>query len=129
MEEDANELDEIIVIGYGSQKKSNITGAISSVTASELADQPILRVDQTLQGRTTGVVVAANSGQPGSSSTVLVRGITSLNGGANQPLWVIDGVVVDNGGIDPSDLRTRWSQKSFNDKITSLRARADGGKW
>ena len=107
--EDANELDEVVVIGYGSQKKSNITGAISSINATDLEGQPIQRVDQTLQGRTTGVVVAANSGQPGSSSTVLVRGITSLNGGANQPLWVVDGVVVDNGGIgylSPSDIES-----------------------
>ena len=109
LSEDAESLEEIIITGYGSQRKSVVTGAISSIKSEDLKDQPILRVDQTLQGRTTGVVVAANSGQPGSSATVRVRGITSLNNGANDPLWVVDGVVVDNGGIgylNPSDIES-----------------------
>ena len=92
-----NQLDEIVVVGYGTQKKSVITGAISGVKQSELEDLPITRVEQTLQGRVSGVTIAANSGQPGSSSTVRVRGITTL--GNNEPLWVVDGVVVDAGGI------------------------------
>ncbi len=107
--EDTNKLDEVIITGYGSQKKSVVTGAISSIKSKEIEDMPILRADQTLQGRATGVTVAANSGQPGSSSTVRVRGITSLNDGANQPLWVVDGVVVDNGGmgyLNPSDIES-----------------------
>lgn len=99
LEEDASKLDEVVIIGYGSQKKSVVTGAISSIKSSELKDVPILRVDDALQGRVSGVVVAANSGQPGSSATVLVRGLTSLNSGANEPLWVVDGVVVDKGGL------------------------------
>jgi len=99
LKEDMNKLDEVVIIGYGSQKKSVVTGAISSIKGKELEDVPILRVDDALQGRTSGVVVAANSGQPGSSATVRVRGITSLNDGANEPLWVVDGVVVDKGGI------------------------------
>ena len=92
-------LEEVVVVGYGSQKKSVVTGAISSVKAKDLEGLPIPRIEQSLQGRTSGVVVAANSGQPGSSATVRIRGITSLNDGANDPLWVVDGVVVDNGGI------------------------------
>lgn len=99
LDEDTNKLDEVVIIGYGSQKKSVVTGAISSIKGSELEEVPILRVDDALQGRTSGVVVAANSGQPGSSATVRVRGITSLNDGANEPLWVVDGVVVDKGGL------------------------------
>jgi len=94
-----SDLDEVIIVGYGSQKKSVVTGAISSIKAKDLEALPILRVDEALQGRTSGVTVAANSGQPGSSSTVRVRGITSLNDGANDPLWIVDGVVIDNGGI------------------------------
>jgi TonB-linked SusC/RagA family outer membrane protein len=90
-------LDEVVVVGYGTQKKSVVTGAISGVKQSELEDLPITRVEQTLQGRVSGVTIAANSGQPGSSSTVRVRGITTL--GSNEPLWVVDGVVVDSGGI------------------------------
>ncbi len=92
-------LDEIVIVGYGSQKKSVVTGSISTIGAKELKDVPVQRVDQALQGRTSGVVVASNSGQPGSSATVRVRGITSLSDGANQPLWVVDGVIVDAGGI------------------------------
>jgi TonB-linked SusC/RagA family outer membrane protein len=92
-----NQLDEIVVIGYGTQKKSVVTGAISGVKQSELEDLPITRVEQTLQGRVSGVTIAANSGQPGSSSTIRVRGITTL--GNNEPLWVVDGIVIDSGGI------------------------------
>ena len=97
MDEDTSLLDEVVVVGYGTQKKSVITGAISGVKQTELEDLPITRVEQTLQGRVSGVTIAATSGQPGSNSTVRVRGITTL--GFNEPLWVVDGVVVDTGGI------------------------------
>ena len=97
MDEDTSLLDEVVVVGYGTQKKSVITGAISGVKQTELEDLPITRVEQTLQGRVSGVTIAATSGQPGSNSTVRVRGITTL--GFNEPLWVVDGVVVDSGGI------------------------------
>jgi TonB-linked SusC/RagA family outer membrane protein len=90
-------LTETVVVGYGIQKKSVVTGAISSVRASDIESQPVTRIEQVLQGRTSGLTVAASSGQPGSASSVRVRGITSFNN--NNPLWVIDGVVVDNGGI------------------------------
>ncbi len=98
--ENAESLDEVVVIGYGTQKKSVVTGAISSVKAEELENLPVERVEQALQGRVSGVVIAANSGQPGSASTVRVRGITTFDTyGGNNPLWVIDGVIVDSGGI------------------------------
>ena len=97
MDIDIQSLEEVVVTGYGTQKKSVVTGAISSIKASDLESMPINRVEQALQGRTSGLTIAANSGQPGSSATVRVRGITSLNN--NDPLWVVDGVVVDNGGI------------------------------
>ncbi len=97
LSEDTESLDEVVVVGYGTQKKSVVTGAISSVKAEDLEGLPVERVEQALQGRVSGVVIAADAGQPGSSSTVRVRGITTL--GNNNPLWVIDGVVVDAGGI------------------------------
>jgi TonB-linked SusC/RagA family outer membrane protein len=90
-------LNETVVVGYGVQKKSVVTGSISSVRAADLENQPVTRPEQALQGRTAGVTIAANSGQPGSASAVRVRGLTSFNN--NNPLWVVDGVVVDNGGI------------------------------
>ena len=97
LEEDSAALDEVVVVGYGTQKKSVVTGSISSVKASELENLPNNRIEQSLQGRTSGITIAANSGQPGSSSTIRVRGITSF--GNNEPLWVVDGVIVDAGGI------------------------------
>lgn len=90
-------LDEVVVVGYGTQKKSNVSGAISSIKSRDLENVPNGRIEQTLQGRVSGVTVLQNSGQPGSSSTIRVRGITTFNN--NNPLWVVDGVVVDAGGI------------------------------
>lgn len=94
---ESQSLNEVVVVGYGTQKKSVVTGAISSIKASDLEDLPITRVEQSLQGRVSGLTIAANSGQPGSSATIRVRGITTF--GNNEPLWVVDGVVVDAGGI------------------------------
>ena len=94
---DISTLTELVVVGYGTQKKSVVTGAISSVKAEDLETLPITRVEQALQGRVSGLTIASSSGQPGSAATVLVRGLTTLNN--NSPLWVVDGVVVDGGGI------------------------------
>lgn len=100
LSEDLQSLEEVVVVGYGTQKKSVVTGAISSVKAKDLETIPNGRVEQTLQGRVSGVTIAANSGQPGSSSTVRVRGLTTFDTyGGNNPLWVVDGVIVDSGGI------------------------------
>jgi TonB-linked SusC/RagA family outer membrane protein len=90
-------LQEVVVVGYGTQRKSNVTGAISSVKARELENVPNGRIEQALQGRVSGVTIMQNSGQPGSASTIRVRGITTFNN--NNPLWVVDGVVIDAGGI------------------------------
>lgn len=94
-------LQEVVVVGYGTQKKSVNTGAISSVKAKDLEKIPNGRVEQALQGRVSGVTIAANSGQPGAPSTVRVRGITTFDSdqGGNNPLWVVDGVIIDSGGI------------------------------
>ncbi|NEW80043.1 MAG: TonB-dependent receptor [Gelidibacter sp.] len=100
LSEDTQSLDEVVVVGYGTQKKSVVTGAISSVKAEELENLPVERVEQALQGRVSGVVIAANSGQPGAASTVRVRGLTTFDTyGGNNPLWVVDGVIVGSGGI------------------------------
>ncbi|MEO6077847.1 MAG: TonB-dependent receptor plug domain-containing protein, partial [Candidatus Andersenbacteria bacterium] len=97
LNESNESLDEVVVVGYGTQKKSVVTGAISSIKQSDLEDLPVTRIEQSLQGRVSGLTIAANSGQPGSSSTIRIRGITTF--GNNEPLWVVDGVVVDAGGI------------------------------
>src|ERR1700754_195753 len=97
----ASKLDEVVVVGYGTQKKSVVTGAISSVRAADLEEQPVVRVEQSLQGRTSGLTISSNSGQPGSAATVRLRGFTTFGKGVgkNDPLWVVDGVIVDAGGI------------------------------
>nr|WP_314897536.1 TonB-dependent receptor [uncultured Flavobacterium sp.] len=92
-------LQEVVVVGYGTQKKSVVTGAISSVRAKDLEKVPNGRIEQALQGRVSGVTIAASSGQPGASSTIRIRGVTTFGEGGNDPLWVVDGVVVDAGGI------------------------------
>ncbi|WP_292009185.1 TonB-dependent receptor [Chryseobacterium sp.] len=98
-------IEEVVMIGYGTQKKSNVTGAISSIKASDLEDVPAGRPEQVLQGRAAGVSVISNSGQPGSTATIRVRGITSFGAGSNDPLWVVDGIVVDNiGWLNQSDI-------------------------
>ncbi|WP_207511113.1 SusC/RagA family TonB-linked outer membrane protein [Longitalea luteola] len=92
-------LDEVVVVGYGTQKKKVVTGAISTVKAKDLENVPSNRIEQALQGRVSGVTIAQNNGQPGSASTIRVRGFTTFGEGGNNPLWVVDGVVVDQGGI------------------------------
>ncbi|HVZ95961.1 MAG TPA: SusC/RagA family TonB-linked outer membrane protein, partial [Chitinophagaceae bacterium] len=97
-----NTLNEVVIIGYGTQRRQDVNGAVSSVSAKELANIPQPTVDQMLQGRAAGVTVTANSGQPGSAISVHIRGITSFSGA--EPLYVIDGVAID--GNAPSQLST-----------------------
>ncbi|MNQ16512.1 Vitamin B12 transporter BtuB [compost metagenome] len=96
---ESQSLNEVVVVGYGTQKKAVVTGAISSVKAADLEKVPNGRVEQALQGRVAGVTIASSSGQPGSASTIRIRGITTFGDGGNNPLWVVDGNVVDAGGI------------------------------
>lgn len=86
----------MVVTGYGVQKRSNISGAVGTVEAKEIADRPIMRVEQALQGRMAGVQVAQNSGSPGSGLTVRVRGVGTVNNA--DPLYIVDGIPVD--GLD-----------------------------
>jgi TonB-linked SusC/RagA family outer membrane protein len=97
MEVDVAELDEVIITGYGTQKKSVVTGSISKVKSDDLIDMPVIRIEQSLQGRTSGVRVTSNSGQPGEGATVRIRGTSSINN--SEPLYVVDGVPI-GGGID-----------------------------
>ena len=103
LEDDAEMLEETVVIGYGVQKKSVVTASISSVTEDDLKVQSQTRVDNMLQGMTSGVQVTQNSGAPGASSTVVVRGISSINHAS--PLYIVDGMPA--GSIDyinPNDI-------------------------
>ena len=89
-----NVLQEVVAIGYGTMKKSDLTGAVGSVSGKQLKVAPVSRVDQALQGRLAGVTVNANSGQPGADPTVRVRGVGTINNSA--PIYVVDGLITDN---------------------------------
>lgn len=91
LQEDAQNLDEVVVVGYGSQKESKITGAVEVVNAEELEDAVFNSVDQMLQGRAAGVQITSASGEPGAAPRVRIRGNTSINANSN-PLWVVDGI-------------------------------------
>lgn len=92
MVNDLEKLNEVVVIGYGTSKRKDINGAVSSIKASEIQDKPFVSIDQALVGKAAGVNVTQNSGTPGGGISVQIRGITSING--NEPLYVIDGTPV-----------------------------------
>ena len=103
MTEDTETLDELVVIGYGVQKKSSVTGAISQVKSEDMENRTITNAPQALQGKTAGVQLIAGSSAPGSAPTVRVRGFSSNQ--ASDPLYVVDGVrLEDISGIDPNDI-------------------------
>ena len=104
-----NTLDEVVVIGYGTQRKSDLTGSVSSVSSEDIAAVPVARVDQALQGRASGVQVTQTSGAPGAGTVIRVRGGNSITG-SNEPLWVIDGIVVGTNfnlnNINSNDIKS-----------------------
>ncbi len=106
LEPDNLMLDEVVAIGYGTMKKSDLTGAVTSVKADQLQKTPAAGLDQALQGRAAGVTVNSNSGQPGAAATIRIRGIGSAIGG-NDPLYVVDGVITtDISFLSPNDIKS-----------------------
>ena len=105
LREDSETLDEVVVIGYGTVKKSDLTGAVGSVQMKDVSQVGITSADRALQGQIAGVQVNARTGQPGESMMIRVRGSNSLAGG-NEPLYVIDGMPVEkmNSDINPEDI-------------------------
>ncbi|MDO4195782.1 MAG: TonB-dependent receptor [Prevotellaceae bacterium] len=106
LEEEHNVMQEVVVVGYGTMKKSDLTSAISSISADELAATSVTSFDQGLQGRASGVVVMNTSGQPGGGTSIRIRGTSSINGN-NEPLYVIDGmpIISDAGSMSTSTLK------------------------
>lgn len=102
LSEDNEFLDEVVVVGYGSMKKSDLAGASVSMKESDLKGSIISSLDQSLQGRAAGVTAVTTSGAPGSSSSIRVRGQATINANA-EPLYVIDGVIVQGGGNTGAD--------------------------
>lgn len=115
LESDATELQEIVVVGYGTQEKKDVTGVVSSVDSRNFNRGAIVSPDQLITGKVAGVQITANGGEPGAASTIRIRGGTSINA-SNEPLYVIDGVPIDNSSsngvrnplnfLNPSDIET-----------------------
>ncbi len=114
--EDEALLNEVVVVGYGTMRKSDLTGAVTQVDSKAFEKSVTTSIDQVLQGRAAGVQIQANTGTPGGSSTIRIRGTNSLNA-SSQPIFVIDGVIIDSdgsddgnsnplAGINPSDILT-----------------------
>ncbi len=113
MKESLVDIDEVVVVGYGQMRRSDLTGAVVSVSSDAISKTVTTSIDQVLQGRAAGVQVQQNSGAPGSSSSIRIRGINSLNA-SNEPIFVIDGVIIDGStgsgndnalaSINPSDI-------------------------
>lgn len=100
-------LSEVVVVGYGTQKKSQLTGAISQVSAKQISEMPITNLGQALQGRTAGVDVSQSGSKPGQTAKILIRGRRSFNAG-NDPLYVVDGIPLSAGYEDfnPNDVQS-----------------------
>lgn len=97
-------LNEVVVVGYGTQKKSDLTGSIVSISEKDIKDYAVPNVSQLLQGKAAGVYVSSNSGQPGDAAVVRIRGFGTVNN--NDPLYVVDGQLFDNiNNLNPSDIQ------------------------
>ncbi|WP_114748986.1 SusC/RagA family TonB-linked outer membrane protein [Pleomorphovibrio marinus] len=103
--EDRASLDEIVVIGYGTQRRADLTGAISSVDTDEMRKLSARSVEEMLQGRAAGVMVSRTQGSPGSASSIHIRGVGSI--GNTNPLWIVDGIRMDPGNhLNPNDIES-----------------------
>lgn len=109
LEQEFTKLDEVVVIGYGSESKRLLTGSIGAINTEGIQERPIQSIDNIMQGQTAGVQITQNSGTPGAAMTVRIRGNSSINAG-NQPLYVVDGVPILSGD---------FSQVSFQGQTTS----------
>ncbi|MCG1036524.1 SusC/RagA family TonB-linked outer membrane protein [Polaribacter sargassicola] len=115
LQETANSLDEVVIVGYGSQKRSDVTGAISSVKSEDFNKGVVANAGQLLQGKVAGVNVSSSSGEPGATQDVVIRGVGSLRSGTT-PLYIVDGFALDNSGngvasnplnfINPQDIES-----------------------
>ncbi len=104
---DQQALQQVVVVGYGTVKRKDVTGSISSVTSEQIAQVPVTTLEQAMQGRAAGVQVTNNDGSPGGNINVLIRGTGSLASNGNAPLYVVDGYPLETGGINninPNDI-------------------------
>jgi len=105
LKDDVTGLDEFVVVGYGEQKRSNVTGALSTVKIESMENKSQLRLDQALQGMAAGVTVSRNGGAPGDKPTIHIRGVGSIS--STEPLWIVDGMRMDPGNqFDVDDVES-----------------------
>src|SRR5690606_27293143 len=105
MAEDLSSLDEVVVVGYGTQKKVNLTGAVSTISSAEIVNQPVGQTSMALQGIAPGVTVTQRSGQPGSDGGIIrIRGVGTL--GERDPLIMVDGVETNLNNVDPNEIES-----------------------
>lgn len=123
---DGKVLDEVVVIGYGTQKKSHLTGSISRVSAEDVAQLPVARVDDALVGRVSGVNIAATEGEAGSAPTIRIRGTGSMVA-SSDPLIVVDGLIVDNDFLGSLDMNDVESFEVLKDAASSAIYGSRGG--
>lgn len=116
LKEDAELLDEVVVVGYGTMKKSDLTGAVARVSGDKLRESIVTNVDQMLQGRVAGVQVQANSGAPGAANSIRIRGASSINN-TNEPLYIIDGIPVSGAGTSTAGFD--WSGGSNGQNVVN----------
>ncbi|MCU0352294.1 MAG: carboxypeptidase-like regulatory domain-containing protein, partial [Cytophagales bacterium] len=108
LQSDVSELSEIVITGYGTQNKREVSGSVATVKGSTISQMPMASFDQTLQGMAPGILVQANSGQPGSAASILIRGRGSILGNTD-PLFIMDGVEIsstDFSTLNPGDFES-----------------------
>ena len=106
LSEDSQVLEEVVVVGYGSMKRKDITTAVSVVSTADIEERPIMTAAQAIQGKAAGIQVVQPSGMPGSGVTIRVRGATSVQA-SNEPLYVVDGLPSDDiSNISPNDIES-----------------------
>lgn len=115
MVEDTKQLDEVVVVGYGTMRRSDMTGSVASISSKSIEESVSTTIDQVLQGRIAGVQMVQNTGLPGGGSSIQIRGVSSLNS-SNEPIYVVDGVIISGGGgsitsnpiadINPNDIES-----------------------
>src|SRR5690606_39717716 len=99
-------LEEVVAVGYGTQRKANLTGAVTSVTVDDVEGRALTSVDQLLQGKAAGVGIVQNSGRPGDDmSEIRIRGISSIENN-NEPLVIVDGIQAELNDISPNDVES-----------------------
>ncbi len=138
--ENVSTLNDVVVVGYGTQKKRDVTGAISSVSAKTIEEKQPISIFDALQGAAPGVRVMSNSGAPGEEQDITIRGLSTLSDGGVRPLYIVDGVTMDNiNAINPKDIQSIeilkdaastaiYGSRSANGVIIVTTKRGDDGK-